>query len=381
MSAAFTGASGAPQIPGRGNAPRYPDRGQRATLNGKPVIADGRGNWLDASNPSIPMSERPVVGTYSVGERIPSVEDIQSGNYGSTPSPTPPSTPTITPPASDSSGDQGGGGGGGNGSGRDEPAPDGSGSQGTQTSPRVASLTDVNELLTRIGVGNLRNPYASLNLPNTTTYTPANIEPDVDLTTPDVDFEAPTLASNVQIDGGTFVNGVPNVADVPQNPGEGGEFTSFTPPESEGGANGGTWNLPEGAAPIAETPQGQEQYETPDPQVFKDDRTRAFLDAPNSMAGLRAVEAQAGVVYAGGKYYTVNPGQGQEGQSDLIEISSGDADTLKDGGAAAQEFLQGKLDEYKGAATDDDETTDTEVTPADTADTDTDTEDTDDDEE
>ena len=54
---------------------------------------------------------------------------------------------------------------------------------------------------------------------------------------------------------------------------------------------------------------------------------------------------------------------------------------MKDGGAAAQEFLQGKLDEYKGAATDDDETTDTEVTPADTADTDTDTEDTDDDEE
>ena len=43
-------------------------RGQRATLNGKPVIADGYGNWLDASNSSIPMSQRPKVGKYTPGE-------------------------------------------------------------------------------------------------------------------------------------------------------------------------------------------------------------------------------------------------------------------------------------------------------------------------
>lgn len=44
-------------------------RGQRATLNGKPVVADGNGKWLDASDPSVPMSERSEAGSYESGNR------------------------------------------------------------------------------------------------------------------------------------------------------------------------------------------------------------------------------------------------------------------------------------------------------------------------
>ena len=44
-------------------------RGQRATLNGKPVVADGNGNWLDASDSSKPMSERSKAGSYESGNR------------------------------------------------------------------------------------------------------------------------------------------------------------------------------------------------------------------------------------------------------------------------------------------------------------------------
>ena len=83
MSAAFTGVDGKPQIPGRGTGNRYPARGERSVLNGKPVVADGKGNWVDGSKPMVPMSERPTVGNYNPGLRFPSVKAIQAGEYGS----------------------------------------------------------------------------------------------------------------------------------------------------------------------------------------------------------------------------------------------------------------------------------------------------------
>ena len=98
MSAAFTGVDGRPRIPGRGTGPRTPMRGEYSILNGKKVIADGNGNWLDASTPMVPMSERAVVGTYQQGSRLPSVEDIKSGKYGSNaPKPAAPATPDVKP--------------------------------------------------------------------------------------------------------------------------------------------------------------------------------------------------------------------------------------------------------------------------------------------
>ena len=96
MSAAFTGADGRPQIPGRGTAPRYPARGERSVLNGKPVVADGKGNWLDGSKPMTPMSERSAVGNYNPGLRFPSVEQIKKGVYSTNPqNPAAPAQPAV----------------------------------------------------------------------------------------------------------------------------------------------------------------------------------------------------------------------------------------------------------------------------------------------
>ena len=104
MSAAFTGVDGKPQIPGRGTGKRYPARGERSVLNGKPVVADGKGNWVDSSNPMVPMSERSTVGNYNPGLRFPSVEAIQAGEYGSRGSknknPGAPAKPAVKPSAS-----------------------------------------------------------------------------------------------------------------------------------------------------------------------------------------------------------------------------------------------------------------------------------------
>jgi len=89
MSAAFTGADGKLQIPGRGTDSRYPARGERSVLNGKPVVADGKGNWLDGSKPMTPMSERNTVGNYNPGLRFPSVKQIKGDEYVTTPQNTP----------------------------------------------------------------------------------------------------------------------------------------------------------------------------------------------------------------------------------------------------------------------------------------------------
>lgn len=68
-------------------------------------------------------------------------------------------------------------------------------------------------------------------------------------------------------------------------------------------------------------------------------RRRAFLDAESSMAGLRAVEAQKGMVYAGGKHHMLNPNRGQEGENDFFEITKDQARGYKSGRLGAQDLL------------------------------------------
>ena len=70
-------------------------------------------------------------------------------------------------------------------------------------------------------------------------------------------------------------------------------------------------------------------------------RRRAFLDAPDSLQGLRRVEAQKGIVYAEQKHYMVNPNKGQEGQNDFMEISADDKRAYMGDRMGAQE-LAGK---------------------------------------
>lgn len=67
-------------------------------------------------------------------------------------------------------------------------------------------------------------------------------------------------------------------------------------------------------------------------------RRRAFLDAEDSLSGLRAVEAQQGIVYAGGQHNVLNPNRGQEGENDFFAIDKDDARGYKSGRLGAQDL-------------------------------------------
>jgi hypothetical protein len=205
---------------------------------------------------------------------------------------------------------------------RDVDSPSGNGAKGTQTGPRGATMDEVNALLARQGVGNLRNPFESNNLPGTNDYRPANTE---------------NQAGNQNIgpirDGEQYARNL----EAARN----GENTAISPSMTSGDPSL-RFTAPEkngiGAA-----------YAPPTLGSASDmARRSAFLNAPDSLSGLRAVEAQAGVFAAEGKYFTVNPNAGGEGQNALTEISREQGDILKDGGAPAQEFLQQKMADLQG---------------------------------
>ena len=67
-------------------------------------------------------------------------------------------------------------------------------------------------------------------------------------------------------------------------------------------------------------------------------RRRAFLDAEDSLSGLRAVEAQQGIVYAGGQHNVLNPNRGQEGENDFFAIDKDDARGYKSGRLGAEDL-------------------------------------------
>lgn len=86
-------------------------KGQKATLNGKPVTADGRGNWVSKGNSR--GSRKKTVGRYAPGERVkttplPTIpakdrpKDMQSGRVygdaGQPPAPKLPPKPKATTP-------------------------------------------------------------------------------------------------------------------------------------------------------------------------------------------------------------------------------------------------------------------------------------------
>ena len=205
---------------------------------------------------------------------------------------------------------------------RDVESPSGNGAKGTQTGPRGATMDEVNALLAGQGVGPLRNPFTSNNLPTTDGYRPANTENQEANANIGPIADGEQYARNLE----AARNGA-NTAITPDNT-SGDASLRFTPPEKKG----------IGAA-----------YAPPTLGSAADMRRRSsFLDAKDSLSGLRAVEADAGVFAAEGKYFTVNPNAGQEGQNALTEISRENADTLKDGGEGAQQFLQQKLADLQG---------------------------------
>ena len=216
--------------------------------------------------------------------------------------------------------------------GRDTPAPDGGSGTGTQMSPRAMTMDEANSLLT--GGYKVNNPFSSTQLPDTSgspyfgngqapvyrSDVPADLY-DVQLSrnltdgspfiTGDYTYEVPlkTSIEYLQESGSPIIptSGALQVSDT--------EKTPVDPKNS-----GINW----GARTAADNS---------DPNIA---RRRAFLDAPNSMQGLRRVEAQKGIVYAGGQYNMVNANAGEEGQNAFVKISKEDRDAYMGGRQTAE---------------------------------------------
>ena len=102
-----------------------------------------------------------------------------------------------------------------------------------------------------------------------------------------------------------------------------------------------------GATPAESS--GLEAYAAADPASYaisneEMQRRRSFLDAKDSMTGLRNIEADQGIYVAGGKYHHVNPNAGKEGQNDFIEISKDNRDTIMRGGEGAEQLRKSFVD-------------------------------------
>ena len=92
-------------------------------------------------------------------------------------------------------------------------------------------------------------------------------------------------------------------------------------------------------------------------------RRRAFFSGESSMQGLRNMESQMGISYAGGQHRMVNPNAGQEGQNDFVTI--GDKDDVrgyKSGRLSAQDMRDKYVTKIKDngiTSYDEDKVTDT----------------------
>lgn len=105
----------------------------------------------------------------------------------------------------------------------------------------------------------------------------------------------------------------------------------------DGGAVRNLESMPEEAFNATQSGDGR-------PTLFTDARSRAFLDAPNSMAGKRAVDAQLGRFRAGGDYHYVNPNAGDEGESEFIKVSTDTARQHQNGQITGQQLLAKHMD-------------------------------------
>ena len=251
--------------------------------------------------------------------------------------------------------------------------------------PRPMTMDDANALLN--GGYSVSDPFSSNSLPasassaygaNGYQSTPVDQIPENMFS-----VRPMTLGQNLDLDAGPFETG-----EAPENFMSGVELQSQmlrgSPNIAQGGAAETAAAIDSATstpnASIPKRPRGERaaaawdrrygrQVNQPEPtestgQSFDMDRRRAFLDADNSLQGLRRVEAQKGVVYAGNTYNMVNPNRGQEGENDFVQISKEDRDSYMRGDQGAQDLKAKYVDKITAANAGQDASA---VTPADTA--------------
>jgi hypothetical protein len=235
------------------------------------------------------------------------------------------------------------------------PNPNGVEQTGTQMGPRSMTMDEANSLLS--GGYKVMNPFSNTQLPDTSgsPYFGQGKTPqyrsDVPEDTYDVQLSRNlTDGSPFNTDGYTYEvpqktnieflqqDGSPKIAlsgakQTAQQVDPGNKTTESSIPKRPRGERAGEmWDRKYGrmdqSTSTSETKGSGIDYA----------RRAAFLDAPNSLQGLRRVEAQKGIVYAGAQHHMVNPNAGQEGQNDFIAISKGDRDSYMRGDQGAQDL-------------------------------------------
>ena len=241
---------------------------------------------------------------------------------------------------------------------------------GTQTSLSPMTMDDANRLLT--GGYQVMNPFASNHLPASATdlygtngYQAPKAE---DIPQNMYAVKPKTMGKNLDMDLGPF-----DLGNAPEYPVAGMQIQSEMLRGSPNIANGGaaeTAVVTESATSTPKTsipkrPRGERAGEMWDRKYGRRTqststsetkgsgidykRRAAFLDAPNSLQGLRRVEAQKGVVYAGGQHNIVNPNRGQDGENDFIKISKEDRDSYMRGDQGAQDLKAKYVDKITAA--------------------------------
>ena len=208
--------------------------------------------------------------------------------------------------------------------GRETPAPDGGSGKGTQMSPRAMTMDEANSLLNRTAGVNLSGPFSSTQLPDT------NDNPYYGKgETEEFRSDAPEDTHSQQLST-NLMSGSPFKQDA--EPFEVPTDTSISYAQTKGSPQIATSGAKPTSKPVEsnEDPQNsginwgaRTAADNSDPNIA---RRRAFLDAKSSLGGLRAIEAQKDIVYAGGQYNVVNANRGEEGQNDFVKISKGDRD-------------------------------------------------------
>ena len=214
---------------------------------------------------------------------------------------------------------------------------------GTQTGIKPMTIDDVNSALGRIGSNTISNPYSSNNLPATPDYEVPNTGGE----TPKQYSAEDILAAGYRMGGGDDTGAMQIAAGFDMGKGLAGQIDG-APVDSNvmKGIKAGK-EADTGATPAESS--GLEAYAAADPASYaisneEMQRRRSFLDAKDSMTGLRNIEADQGIYVAGGKYHHVNPNAGKEGQNDFIEISKDNRDTIMRGGEGAEQLRKSFVD-------------------------------------
>ena len=181
--------------------------------------------------------------------------------------------------------------------------------KGTSTSPAPMTMKEANSLLSNGYT--MRNPFNSTQLPASSQSPYANVGPIAD---------GAEYARNLEMQKPGAVNGVGPISDgenYAKNV-EAGEQLAVKPTDTAT-----NW----GARTAADNSDA------------KLARRRAFFSGESSMQGLRNMESQMGISYAGGQHRMVNPNATPDGKNDFVTI--GDKDDVrgyKSGRLSAQDM-------------------------------------------